>query len=352
MKHMIFAGLAKTIFNGKGLIICGLVCSLICAGGCARDDNKYIVNDANNIILRMAESQSASYPSTRGDEQFARLVDQKSQGRIQVKIYHSGQLGEEASVIEQVHFGGLDLARVDLAALSQYAPEIAAMTLPYIFDSAEQMWAVIEGPYGQTVQETLQKEKITCLCWYEGGARNFYNSRRPVDDLDDLSGLKLSIPYAQDVMDAYSYLGISLIPTLSGDRYSALKEGSIDGVEENVIIYFNSKYYEVCKYMTLDAHSYLPELIIASRTTLMQLPQSDQELIQEAARESAVFQRKLWAEAEQDVLEALKKLDVSLSVLDNNSREAFLKEATSLYDVMNLDHYEILVQAIADLSIQ
>ena len=157
----------------KRIIVAWIIVLSVFSAGCASKDIGYEVNNENYIILRLAESQPENYPSTQGDIEFARLVEEKSNGRIRIKIYDSGRLGEEESVIEQVHFGGIDLARVDLASLVQYAPEIGVLTLPYVIQDSLHMWSVIEGALGEGIMVSLQKENILNLCWYEGGGNEF-----------------------------------------------------------------------------------------------------------------------------------------------------------------------------------
>jgi len=322
-------------------IILSILLSVISCS-CVNKDIQYNVINENYVILRLAESQFSNYPSTQGDREFARLIELKSEGRIRVEVYDSAKLGEEASVIEQVQFGGIDLARVNLVSLDQYVPEIGIMTLPYMFRSSEHMWKVIEGSIGQSFKESLLKEKIACLCWYEGGAINFYNSKRDIQNVEDLKGLKISSQHSQPVMDAYPYLGISLLSTKSNDIYKSLQKGFIDGVEDNIITYYSSKYYGVAKYVTYDAHSYTPELIIASRTTMIQLPQSDQELIEEAAQESAVFQRKIWADMEIEAMEALKIQKIDITYPSEKYKKEFLAAVKPLYDLVDKETSEAI----------
>ena len=128
-------------------------------------------------------------------------------------------------------------------------------------------------------------------------------------------------------MDIYSNFGISLVPIGSKGVYSALEKGTIDGLDENIIRYYDSQLYDIANHIILDAHLYIPELIIASRTTMIQLPRSDQELIEEAAVESAEYQKQVWAEREREVMDALKTLDVSISNSGEGLKNDFLAEA-------------------------
>ena len=326
------------------LFITAVIFSLLAVlGGCADQEAEYEVNNEDYIILRLAESASAGYPSAQADLEFARLVEEKSGGRIMVKVYDSGRLGDERSVAEQVHFGGIDLARVGLESLTEYDANIEVVTLPFVFNDAQHMWSVIEGQTGESIQQDLVKENIICLCWYEGGARHFYCSKGSIFDGESLQDYKMDLDYGQKTMEAFSFLGVSFAPAEQDEIYSLLEDGTLDGIEGNVINYYNNKYYEVAKYVTFDSHSYVPEVLIMSRTTMIQLTKSDQEIIEQAAAQAALFQRELWEETEAGVMNSLKGLDVRLYRLSEKERENLIEEAAPLYEVFDLPFYDKVV---------
>ena len=305
--------------------------------GCRQRDESYRVSNSNQIILRLAETQPPNYPSAQGAKEFARLVEQKSQGRIKVKVYDSGKLGEEISIIEQVQFGGIDLARVSLASLAKYSPKIRLVTLPYLFRNSEHMWNVLEGPVGTDIVDCLRKEKIVCLSWYEGGAKSYYNTKRQVNSVEDLKGLKISVQRSPIIMDIYSAMGLSLVPTGSSEVYSALQTGAIDGVEDTLVAYYTSKHYEVAPFFTYDEHSRIPEVIIASRVTLMQLAKNDQLLIEQAAKESAVVQGKAWLAMEKEAFKALHAMGIVITFTDTNSKNTFMSAIKPYYQRFSQD---------------
>jgi len=312
--------------------------------GCGNKDEAYNASNENRIILRLAETQSATYPSSQGVAEFARLVKEKSDGRIMVKVYESGKLGDEDSVVEQVQFGGIDLARVSVASLAKYSPKANLLTLPYLFRDSNHMWKVLDGPGGENIKKSLLKENITCLSWYEGGARGFYNAKRKINNIEDLKGLKLRVQQSQMIMDVYSSMGISLISTKSGDLYSALQTGAIDGGEDNLIAYYTSKQYEVAKYFMYDEHGRIPEVIIGSRVTMLQLPKKDQAIIEQAAQESAVVQRQLWFKMERKVLKVLQDSGVHIDYADKQSREKFLMQFKPLYNHLASDELDAIMK--------
>jgi tripartite ATP-independent transporter DctP family solute receptor len=327
----------------KKLILATVVGMLALAiSGCGAKDEDYRVSNQDSIILRLAETQAPGYPSSRAAKEFARLVEEKSAGRIKVKVYDSGRLGDETSVVEQVQFGGIDLARVSVASLARYYPRMKAATLPFIFTSPYHVWWVFEGTVGEEVKEGLLKEKITCLVWYEGGARAFYNSKKRITEIEDLKGLRISARQSQTMRDLYSSIGISLAEVKPSEVYSALQTGIIDGAEDNVVAYYVLKHYEVAPFLTYDEHTRIPEAIIASRITMLQLSKHDQAIIEQAAKESAFYQRKLWTDMEKDAWRFLRETSVVITYGSEASRAQFLLTAKPYFDGFNQNELDAL----------
>lgn len=312
-------------------VVIGLIVIALCFFGCSNKES-YNVSNENHLILRLAETQPSNYPSTRGAIEFARLVEQKSAGRIKVKVYDSGRLGDETSVVEQVQFGGIDLARVSLASLAKYSGKAKITMLPYIIRSRDHMWQVFDGPIGAEIKDDLFKEKILCLAWYDGGARSFYNSKKQINSIDDLKGLKISVQRSQILMDMYSSLGVSLVPTNPNGIFNAIQTGFIDGAEDNVVAYYIAKQYETAQYLAYDEHTRVPEVIIASRVATMQLSKKDQALIEQAAQESANLQRKLWFDMEMEAFKTLNSLGIVITYGDSKSKAEFLEAVQPFYN--------------------
>ena len=317
----------------KILVVISLYVITLYLFGCGNKKESYNLSNENHLILWLAETQSSNYPSARGAMEFAQLVEQKSAGRIKVKVYDSGQLGDETSVVEQVQFGGIDLARVSLDSLTKYSAKSKITMLPYVIRSREHMWQVFDGPIGQEIKDELFKEKILCLAWYDGGARCFYNSKKQINNLDDLKGLKISVQRSQMLMDMYSFLGMSLIPTKQNGVYNAIQTGFIDGAEDNVVAYYLGKHYEGANYLTYDEHVRIPEALIVSRVATMRLSKKDQMIIEQAAQESAKLQRRLWLNMEMEAFKTLNELDIVITYADAKNKMDFLEAAQAFYNV-------------------
>jgi tripartite ATP-independent transporter DctP family solute receptor len=254
--------------------------------------------DVKPIVMRLAETHPADYPTTLGDIRFADLVKERTNGRIQIEVYPSSQLGEEKAVIEQVQFGAIDFTRVSISPLSSFVPLFNALQLPYLYRSDDHMWKVLLGPIGKELLASLEPSGFIGIGWFEPGARNFYNSKRPVYKPEDLAGLKIRVQESELMVGLVQALGAVATPMPYGEVYSGLQTGVIDGAENNWPSYESTSHYEVAKYYTLDEHTRVPEIIIASKISMQKLSKEDQELIKQAALDAIPYQRQLWTERE------------------------------------------------------
>ncbi len=301
----------------------------------------------DKVVLRYAENQVKDYPTTQAALKFAELVKEKTNGRITVEVYDSGQLGDEKSVIEQIQFGGIDMARVSLSPLSEFAKQLNVLQLPYLYRDSEHMWKVLEGPIGDKLLGSVQDAGLVGLSWYDAGARNFYNSRREIKSLKDMQGLKIRVQESSMMMDMVKALGASPTPMAYGEVYSALQTNVIDGAENNWPSYESTSHYEVAKYFVLDEHNRVPEPQIISKQTWDKLSADDQKIIRECALESAKYERQLWAEREKSSEKKVREGGAVITQLSAEARQAFVDAVQPLYQKYGAD-YQDLIQQIRD----
>lgn len=285
---------------------------------------------ARPIVLRLADNQPDGYPTVVGDLEFARLVEERSNGRIKVEVYNNGQLGDEKSAIEQVQFGGIDFTRVSISPLSNFNPLLNALQMPYLYRDADHMWKVLNGEIGEYFLDSMMDSGFVGLVYYDSGARNFYNSVKPIYTVADMRGMKIRVQESTLMMGLVSALGAVPTPLPYGDVYSALQTRVIDGAENNWPSYDTSSHYEVAKYYSIDEHTRVPEMIIASKITMEKLSQADQELIKQAARDSAPVQIQAWADFEK---RSEEKVVAAGSMINRiNDQAEFAAAMAPLYD--------------------
>ena len=161
------------------------------------------------ITLRAADVHPLGYPTTEGLRFMGGYLEAKSGGRITMEIYPGETMGGEKQTIEQTKVGGLDLNRTSTSPLAEFAPELGVYSLPYLFRDSEHMWKVLTGPIGRELLDGLEAHGFVGLCYYDSGARSFYNSKRPIEKPADLKGLKIRVQKSKVMQASVAALGAS-----------------------------------------------------------------------------------------------------------------------------------------------
>jgi TRAP-type C4-dicarboxylate transport system substrate-binding protein len=288
---------------------------LVFMNGCGRKNYGLEPKPKDQVILRLADVFNTEYPSTAAGVRCARLIAAKTKGRIKVRLFENGELGDELSVIEQVQFGGIDLARVNMAVLFEYLKKYQLLLTPGLYRDSAHLQRVLNGTIGMKVGNELLKEKIVLLCWYDVGNPGFYNYKRKLKTSTDFQGLKLGVTKAQLIRDYINRLSgwpVSLEP---GEVLGQLQNRTIDGAYNNLVIYWSLHHYEIAQFYTVDSQTFFPDVLIGSRVAMMQLTKTDQQIIMQAARQSVNFQKKEWNRKYQTALVQLKQAGVSINTL-------------------------------------
>lgn len=315
-----------------------------------KDQYLKIADDKNSnksITLVLADNQSSSYPTTLGDKEFARLVQERTNGRIQINVVTDAQLGAENDVVTQIKWGTIDFARVNIAVLANDNPEINILELPFLFRDAQHMWSVLDGEIGQDILRNLSSAKIVGLAYYDSGARSFYNNKKEIKSISDLKGLRIRVQDSELMKAFVTSLGAVAVPLDSSMLTQALALGNVDGAENNPPIYVSSNQYSIAKYFTIDEHSRIPDILIASETVMSNLSKEDQDIIKKAAKDSVQVQKSEWTKYETNSLNTLKAEGCKITELDAVSREEFISAVESVYDKFG-GQYKDIIKRIKD----
>jgi tripartite ATP-independent transporter DctP family solute receptor len=254
----------------------------------------------------MAELHPADHPTAQGDLEFGRRVAELSRGRIRVEAYFGGVLGDELSVMEQLQFGGIDLARVSIASVEPFLPRLAALFMPYLYRDENHMWRVLTGPVGKALLADLQAGGLFGIGWFEAGARSFYTASKPIRRVSDLPGLRIRVQESPPMISLVQAFGATAAPMAFPSVYTGLRTGTIEGAENNLATYYASGHYQVAPYYTLDEHARLPEMIVGSPVAFAQFSPADLALIRQAAADAVVYQRAAWSVYEDNIRAKLK----------------------------------------------
>lgn len=294
-------------------------------------------------ILKLAHVLDTSHPVHQGMVVLAQKVYEKSGGKMRVDIYPSGQLGNERDLIELLQIGSLAMTKVSTAPLESFVPEMKIFGIPYLFRDEDHRWKVLNGEIGKRLLLAGQHYFLRGLCYYDAGCRSFYTTKEPIEQPNDLSGLKIRVMKSITSMAMVKSLGGSATPIPFGELYTALQQGVVDGAENNPPSFHLSRHYEVCKYYSLDEHTAVPDILLISTFVWNRLTPQEQTWLQEAADESVIAQRQFWKESVDEALKVVQEAGVQVIYPD---KAPFREKVTSMYDSYKGTQIYDLIQEI------
>ena len=280
-------------------------------------------------VLTASDVHVDKYPTVEAVRWMGRELEARTQGRLKIRVYHSGQLGRESDAIELARSGALDITRVNFAALNNAFPLSRAFVLPYVFDSVAHMRRVVDGSAGRIVREGFAQRGLVGLAIYDAGSRCFYNVKHPVHEPKDLRGLKIRVPPSDIFLEMARALGANPTPLPVNETYSALQTRLIDGGENNWRTFHSSRQFEVARYWSQTEHSFSPEALLMSRRSFDALSAADRELVLAIAQDSVPYMRSLWDVMEADSRRAVLAAGVQANEAD---RAAFRSAAQPVLD--------------------
>lgn len=249
---------------------------------------------AHALDIKFAEVHPAGYPTVVAEENMGKKLA-AADSDISFKMFAGGVLGSEKEVVEQVQIGAIQMTRVSLGIVGPVVPDVNVFNMPFVFRDQAHMRKVIDGEIGQEILDKITNSEfnLVALAWMDGGTRNLY-TKKPVRKIEDLAGMKVRVmgnPLFVDMMNAMGGNGVAMD---TGEIFSALQTGVIDGAENNPPTMLEHNHYQNAKYYTLTGHLILPEPIVMSKETWNSLTAEQQALVKKAAKEAQLEERQLW----------------------------------------------------------
>jgi TRAP-type transport system periplasmic protein len=266
-------------------------------------------------VFKVGIGLSEDHPQAMGVKHFAEQLAAKSGGKMVAKLYASGTLGNDVSMTSALRGGNLEMTVPDASTLMSLVKPFGSLNLPLTFNNEQEADAVLDGPFGQKLLAKLPEKGLVGLGFWENGFRHVTNSRRPINKADDLVGLKLRVIQSPLFLDTFNALGTNATPMPFTELYSAMEQAAVDGQENPPATILASKFYEVQKHMVLSRHMYSAWVLLMSKKTWDGLSPQEQKIVQEAAREATLFERKAIRAFSEKALDELKKVGMQVTVL-------------------------------------
>lgn len=273
--------------------------------------------DISERTIKVGIGLNEDHPQAQSVEKFGELVSQKSGGKITVKLFASGTLGNDVTMISSLQGGTLEMTVPDTSTLVNIAglEPFGLINLPFLFDKNEQADALLDGPFGQKLLARLPEAGLVGLGFWENGFRQVTNSRRPIEKAEDFAGLKLRVIQNPLFIETFTALGASAQPMPFPEVYTALETGVVDGQENPLATILSSKFYEVQDHAVLSNHIYSVWALLMGKKFWDRLSPEEQRLITEAAEEATAFERETIRAYSAKALEELKTAGLEVTTL-------------------------------------
>lgn len=306
------------------------------------------------VKLKLSEVHVEGYPTTLADQEFARLVKEKTQGRVEISVYFGGVLyGSEPEAIEAMVLGELGFARVSASPVSQFVPDLDAIQLPYLYKSSDHMWAVLNGTIGQDMLKKIQSSGsgLIGLCWYDSGSRCYYLTKKATSP-KEMAGLKIRMQDNKMMVRMTELLGGTAVTGIgSNEIYSSITSGILDGAENNWPTYQTKGDYKAAKFYILDYHTRVPEILMASEAALKarKVTAADIEIIKQCAKSTQEFEIAEWKKMEKKSEAIVLAEGATAVALTPAQLKVFQDAMAPLYKEFG-SKYTSITNAIAELG--
>lgn len=286
--------------------------------------------------IKLAHAMPLEHPVSKSLDWFAEQVTKRT--NLRVKVYPNLTLGKEEATLQMVQNGTLAFTKVGGGLTASFSNQYKVLSLPYLYKTEEDSKKILNGPIGQGILQSSEKDGFIGLAFLFSGSRSFYSNKK-IEKPEDLQGLKIRVQNSPIDIDTMKALGASPVPISSGEVYSALQQGVVDGAENDIPTYFSTRHNEVAKYYSMDKHTSIPNVLAVSTEVWKSLSDENKKIIREISVEVLAVQDKLWDEY---VDMAKAELIASGSEILTADVPAFQKSVKSVYDKFKQDNPELI----------
>ncbi|MEX3018234.1 TRAP transporter substrate-binding protein [Kluyvera sp. STS39-E] len=254
---------------------------------------------AEKVTLKLAHNLERSHVVHQAFEEMAKEVKQQSNGKMTIRIYPSSQMGSARETMELLQNGALDITKGSASDLESFDNIYAIYNLPFLFNDQAHFNKVVFGEVGKEIMESTKDKGFFALSAYVAGTRSFY-AKKPITKPEDLKGLKIRVQASPTTIKMVELMGGSPTPISFGEVYTAMQQGVVDGAENNVPSWVQTRHIEIAKVFSEDEHASIPDFMVISTKTWNKLTPEQQQILAKAAKASEAYQQTLWDKIDAD----------------------------------------------------
>ncbi|WP_037986431.1 TRAP transporter substrate-binding protein [Thalassobacillus devorans] len=307
----------------KRLYLLVFALMLFALGACSNSSGTDAAQDANaqdgeTYKFKLAHITPPSHMWHKGAEKFKEELDKRSDGRMQLEIYPSSQLGTEADMVEQIVGGSIDFGLITAAYMSSREEAFAAWFTPYAFENLKEANDARDSDVAKKILDTLDQQGLVGLDYLFAGQRVMLFKDKEVKNTADMEGMKLRVTPSPPMQDFYTSTGAGTVGLPLPEVYSAVQTGVIDGMDMDLDAAITNKYYEVVDHGAVTNHMVWPAIAMVNKSTFEGMSKADQQIIRESIKAAAEYTAMTRAEKEEEFKEELKSNGMNIYELDSS----------------------------------
>ena len=288
---------------------------------------------------KMSLVVGTAFPWGKGGEIWANLVRERTQGRINIKLYPGVSLvqGDQTREFSAIRQGVIDMAIGSTINWSPQVKELNLFSMPFLMPDYQAMDALTQGDVGKQIFSIIDKAGVMPLAWGENGYREITNSKKALRTPDDLKGMKIRVVGSPLFLDTFTALGANPTQMSWADAQPALTSGAVDGQENPMSIFTAAKLHTVGqKHVTMWGYVADPLVFVVNKDVWASWSENDRAIVSQAAidagKEQIAIARKGLAEPGQPLLKDIEALGVTITKLSPAERDAFVKATRPVYE--------------------
>lgn len=302
------------------LMLCLSLLALSAAGASAR-----------TYRMKVHSTGNERNQSTPPLKEFAKSIEEKTNGGVKVTIHFNGVLGGDRQATEGMQLGTIECGITTTSTLGTFDPKFNVFDLPFLFKDYAAAYKAMDGELGAMLEEACLNQGLRVLAWGVNGFRSISNSRKPVEVPADLAGLKIRCMENPLHVSTFKALGANPTPMSFSELYTALSQGTVDGQDNPPILTYSSKFYEVQKYYSLTQHVFTVVPLVMSENFFQRLPKEYQEVVLAAGKQYEAEVRSATEQVESEIIEELKKTDMAVNAISDENHKLFVEATAPVY---------------------
>ena len=281
----------------------------------------------DEITLQIGFVDPEGSPYVKGGHAVAEAVEKATDGQIKIDVMAGGALGGERDMLELTMMNNLDIATAANSVLTNFIPEMSILDQAYLWQSAEEAHAAVDGPVGDLIEAAAEKQGFHVIGYMESGFRNVF-SKKPIESIDDFKGVTIRTMENQYHQAAFSAFGAMPVAMAAGDQFTALQQGTIDACENAICNCYNNGFYEITKHITRSNHAFVYIMLCMSDSAWNKIPEDMRDTFLAAVKEGCDAERQYLVEENEAAEEKLVAEGVTFHDIDTVAlQEAYKAEA-------------------------